>query len=89
MPLHPCFLEPMKSSAVADLINAGSGRGGGACTAAAFLEQFIDKHSSWAHFDIAGSMQSKSSTGVLSKGMTGVPTRTLIDLTVKASALKT
>jgi aminopeptidase len=85
MPLDPCFLEPMKQSTVADLINAGSGRGGGSCTAAAFLDQFIDKHKSWAHFDIAGTMSSKSDSGVLAKGMTGAPTRTLIQLSLLAS----
>ncbi|CAK4857769.1 unnamed protein product, partial [Aphanomyces euteiches] len=30
------------------------GRYGGACTAAAFLQQFIEKDVKWAHVDIAG-----------------------------------
>jgi leucyl aminopeptidase len=50
----PCddeFVEAMKSK-VADLKNTG-GRWGGACTAAAFLSQFIKK-AKWAHLDIAG-----------------------------------
>ncbi len=76
MPLMPHFLEPMKSD-VADLINSGSGRGGGSCTAAAFLEQFVEKHGKWAHLDIAGTMQAKAPKGVLAKGMTGGPTRSL------------
>jgi leucyl aminopeptidase len=41
----------MKSK-VADLKNTG-GRWGGACTAAAFLSQFVKK-AKWAHLDIAG-----------------------------------
>ena len=36
-----------------DLRNAG-GRWGGASTAAAFLAQFVEDRSRWAHFDIAG-----------------------------------
>jgi leucyl aminopeptidase len=50
----PCddeFVEAMKSK-VADLKNTG-GRWGGACTAAAFLSQFVKK-AKWAHLDIAG-----------------------------------
>ncbi len=50
----PCddeFVEAMKSK-IADLKNTG-GKWGGACTAAAFLSQFIKK-AKWAHLDIAG-----------------------------------
>lgn len=50
----PCddeFVEEMKSK-IADLKNIG-GKWGGACTAAAFLSQFVDK-AKWAHIDMAG-----------------------------------
>jgi len=50
----PCddeFVEMMKSK-IADLKNIG-GKWGGACTAAAFLSQFVDK-AKWAHVDMAG-----------------------------------
>ncbi|MHC4289020.1 MAG: leucyl aminopeptidase family protein [Planctomycetota bacterium] len=50
----PCddeFVEEMKSK-IADLKNVG-GKWGGACTAAAFLSQFVDK-AKWAHIDMAG-----------------------------------
>lgn len=50
----PCddeFIEAMKSK-VADLKNIG-GKWGGACTAAAFLSQFVEK-AKWAHIDMAG-----------------------------------
>ncbi len=50
----PCddeFVDEMKSK-IADLKNVG-GKYGGACTAAAFLSQFVDK-ARWAHLDIAG-----------------------------------
>jgi leucyl aminopeptidase len=50
----PCddeFVEEMKSK-IADLKNVG-GKWGGACTAAAFLSQFVDK-AKWAHVDMAG-----------------------------------
>lgn len=52
LPLWPEFLEEMKG-AHSDLKNSG-GRWGGACTAAAFLSQFVDGVERWAHLDIAG-----------------------------------
>jgi leucyl aminopeptidase len=52
MPLWPEFLDEMKGSH-ADLRNSG-GRWGGACTAAAFLSQFVGPTERWAHLDIAG-----------------------------------
>jgi leucyl aminopeptidase len=50
----PCddeFVELMKSK-IADLKNTG-GRWGAACSAAAFIGQFV-KDAKWAHLDIAG-----------------------------------
>ena len=50
----PCddeFVKEMKSK-IADLKNVG-GKWGGACTAAAFLSQFVKK-AKWAHVDMAG-----------------------------------
>lgn len=50
----PCddeYLEAMKSK-IADLKNTG-GKWGGACTAGAFLSQFVGE-AKWAHIDMAG-----------------------------------
>ena len=51
MPSGDEYVEEMKSQ-IADLKNIGS-KWGGACTAAAFLGQFVDDKK-WAHLDIAG-----------------------------------
>ena len=51
LPTGDEYAEEMKSK-IADLKNAGS-RWGGACTAAAFLQQFVGG-AKWAHLDIAG-----------------------------------
>jgi leucyl aminopeptidase len=51
MPSGDEYAEEMKSK-IADLKNIGS-RWGGACTAAAFLRQFVEDKK-WAHLDIAG-----------------------------------
>ena len=84
MPLKHHFLKEMKSD-IADLRNSGPGKLGGACTAAAFLGEFVGGHKRWAHLDIAGIMKSKSTRGVLAKGMTGSPTRMLIELAKRLS----
>jgi cytosol aminopeptidase len=76
MPLDPRYREQMKSR-VADICNIG-GRGGGACTAAIFLAQFLaEKTTPFAHIDIAGVFH-VAGTGPAS-GMTGRPTRAIIE----------
>lgn len=59
MPLDESFRREMDST-FADIKNIGNGRMGGACTAAAFLGEFIDKDRKWAHLDIAGVAMSKA-----------------------------
>ncbi|KAI9315852.1 cytosol aminopeptidase family, catalytic domain-containing protein [Dichotomocladium elegans] len=85
MPLHDGYLKEMKESAVADLNNLGKGRSGGACSAAAFLKEFVagvddsKNPTAWAHIDIAGIMDSDVTNGYHIKGMSGRPTRSLIE----------
>ncbi|KAI9362354.1 cytosol aminopeptidase family, catalytic domain-containing protein [Pilaira anomala] len=87
MPLDDGYLKEMKESAVADLNNLGKGRSGGACSAASFLKEFVygldDKEEKnpipWAHIDIAGVMDSQGTDGYHIKGMSGRPTRSLIE----------
>lgn len=87
MPLDDGYLHEMKESAVADLNNLGKGRSGGACSAAAFLKEFVyglddeqvKEKIDWAHIDIAGVMDSASTDGYHIKGMSGRPTRSLIE----------
>ncbi|RMI19290.1 MAG: leucyl aminopeptidase [Calditrichaeota bacterium] len=52
MPLWEEYARQIESD-VADVKNWG-GRGGGAVTAAKFLEKFINGHPAWGHLDIAG-----------------------------------
>ena len=58
MPSGDEYAEEMKSK-IADLKNIGS-KWGGACTAAAFLRQFVDDKK-WAHLDIAGKIDASES----------------------------
>ncbi len=74
----PCgdeYAEDMKSK-IADLKNSG-GRWGGACTAAAFLRQFVaDKK--WAHLDIAGMDHFDKATEWTTVGATAFGVRLLV-----------
>lgn len=74
MPSGDEYAKEMKSK-VADLKNIGS-RWGGACTAAAFLGQFVgDKK--WAHLDIAGVWSFEKATEFAAEGARGFGVRLL------------
>ncbi len=75
LPLDDEYAEQIKSD-VADLKNTG-GRGAGSITAAKFLQRFAGD-TPWAHLDIAGVMASSKDAGVLVKGNSGTPVRTLV-----------
>nr|XP_024215432.1 cytosol aminopeptidase-like isoform X2 [Halyomorpha halys] len=78
-PLVNAYSKSLTEHTSVDLTNIGKG-GGGACTAAAFLKEFAPK-GDWMHLDIAGVMgPDLKLMGIpyLSGGMSGRPTRTLI-----------
>jgi leucyl aminopeptidase len=79
MPMYDEYKEQNKSD-VADIKNIG-GRYGGAITGAKFLAEFIND-TPWVHLDIAGTSLSEKERGYLVKGATGVPVRTLVNLTL-------
>jgi len=76
-PLFNEYKENIKSN-VADMKNSG-GRGAGSINAAFFLKEFVDDRP-WAHLDIAGVDFFDKEKGVLVKGASGVPVRTLVQL---------
>ena len=78
MPLDDDYREFIKST-IADIQNIGSGKGGGACTAAAFIREFAED-TPWVHLDIAGTAWLDDAKPWSAKGPTGVPVRTLVDL---------
>jgi len=77
MPMFPEYREAIKSN-VADMKNSG-GRLAGSIFAAFFLKEFIDDRP-WAHLDIAGVDFFDKEKGVLVKGSSGIPVRTLVQL---------
>lgn len=81
MPICDFHNKEMQSDC-ADLRNISKSRGAGSSTAAAFLEEFVDKDIPWAHFDIAGT--GWNCDNILNycprKGATGVLVRTFVEL---------
>ena len=68
------YAKEMKSR-IADLKNIGS-KWGGACTAAAFLRQFVGDRK-WAHLDIAGVWSFEKATEFTAEGASGFGVRLL------------
>jgi leucyl aminopeptidase len=76
LPLYDDYIDYLESN-IADIAHCSEGRGGGTCTAAKFLEQFVDQVP-WVHLDIASVMIQKKNKGVQVKGMAGAGARNLV-----------
>jgi leucyl aminopeptidase len=81
MPIDDEYEEMIKSN-IADIRNTGSGKGGGAITAAWFLKEFTDD-TPWIHLDIAATCWLDEGRPWLAKGPTGVAIRSIIDFAMK------
>lgn len=81
MPINDHHVADMKGT-YADLSNISSFAGAGSSTAAAFLEQFVDKDIPWAHFDIAGTAWNVGNriNYCPKKGASGSMVRTFVEL---------
>jgi leucyl aminopeptidase len=77
MPIFPEHTEELEST-VADTSSTGKGRYGGASTAAAFLQKFINSDVQWAHLDVAGPAMYSAARGYMPKGSTGFGVQTLV-----------
>ncbi len=77
LPLYDEYREQIKSD-VADIKNTG-GRPAGAITAASFLKEFVED-TPWVHLDMAGVDFVEKEKGILVKGASGMPVRTLVNL---------
>jgi leucyl aminopeptidase len=88
MPL-PDDVRTGMDSDVADIsqVNAGMDRAGHMLQGGVFLREFVAEGVPWAHIDIAGpSYHSGEPTGHWTKGGTGVPVRTLLELVDRIAA---
>jgi len=76
----PCtddYRDQIKSQ-IADIMNTGGSRYGGATTAAMFLKEFVGD-TPWIHLDIAGTAWIDEQKAWQSKGPSGVAVRSLIE----------
>lgn len=77
LPLGKEYSKQIESK-VADIKNTG-GKSAGTITAAAYLENFVDK-TPWAHIDIAGTAWDFTEKSYIPKGPSGVGVRTFLEL---------
>jgi leucyl aminopeptidase len=81
MPIDDEYREMIKSD-IADIRNTGSGKGGGAVTAAWFLKEFAED-TPWVHLDIASTCWIDEGRPWQAKGPTGVAIRSIVDFALK------
>jgi leucyl aminopeptidase len=77
MPVEDDYREMIKSS-IADIMNTGGSRYGGAITAAMFLKEFVED-TPWIHLDIAGVAWTEEQKPWMAKGPSGIAVRTITE----------
>jgi leucyl aminopeptidase len=77
LPCTPEYREQIKSQ-IADIMNTGGTRYGGASTAAAFLREFVGE-TPWLHLDIAATAWTEEAKPWQSKGPTGIAARSITE----------
>ena len=82
LPMWDEYKDQIKSE-VADMKNTG-GRGAGSITAAMLLREFVDD-TPWVHLDIAGVDTYDREKGVMVKGASGIPVRTLVHFVLQSA----
>jgi leucyl aminopeptidase len=81
MPIDDEYQELIKST-IADIRNTGTGKGGGAITAAWFIKEFVED-TPWIHLDIAATCWVDEGRPWLAKGPTGVAIPSIVDFALK------
>jgi len=77
LPVEDDYKEMIKSS-IADIMNTGGSRWGGAITAAMFLKEFVEE-TPWIHLDIAGMAWIEEQKPWIAKGPSGIAVRTITE----------
>ena len=77
LPVEDDYREHIKSN-IADIMNTGNSRYGGAISAAMFLKEFAED-TPWIHLDIAGMAWIDDGKPWLAKGPTGVAVRSILE----------
>lgn len=82
LPMWDEYKDQIRSE-VADMKNTG-GRGAGSITAAMLLKEFVAL-TPWVHLDIASVDNYDREKGVIVKGASGIPVRTLVNLVLQSA----
>jgi leucyl aminopeptidase len=77
LPAEDDYQEQIKSN-IADIMNTGGSRWGGAITAAMFLKEFAEE-TPWIHLDIAGMAWIEDAKPWIAKGPSGVAVRSVVE----------
>ncbi len=77
LPVEEEYGEMIKSN-IADIMNTGGSRWGGAITAAMFLKEFAEE-TPWIHLDIAGVAWMEEQKPWIAKGPSGVAVRSIVE----------
>src|SRR5580692_3563529 len=77
LPVEDDYKEFIKSN-IADIMNTGGSRWGGAITAAMFLKEFVED-TPWIHLDIAGVAWTEEQKPWMAKGPSGIAVRTITE----------
>jgi leucyl aminopeptidase len=77
LPVDDDYREFIKSN-IADIMNTGGSRWGGAITAAMFLKEFVED-TPWIHLDIAGVAWTEEAKPWIAKGPSGIPVRSVTE----------
>ena len=77
LPVEEEYGEMIKSS-IADIMNTGGSRWGGAISAAMFLKEFAEE-TPWIHLDIAGVAWMEEQKPWIAKGPSGVAVRSIVE----------
>ena len=77
LPVEEEYREFIKSN-IADIMNTGGSRWGGAITAAMFLKEFAED-TPWIHLDIAGVAWTEEAKPWIAKGPSGIPMRSVTE----------
>jgi leucyl aminopeptidase len=77
LPVEDDYQEQIKSN-IADIMNTGGSRWGGAITAAMFLKEFAEE-TPWIHLDIAGVAWIEDQKPWIAKGPSGVAVRSVVE----------
>ncbi len=87
MPCTSDYRDEIKSQ-IADMMNTGATRYGGATSAAMFLAEFADE-TPWVHLDIAGCAWNDEQRPWLAKGPSGIAVRSIVEWVRSYATAKT